>query len=315
MAVVLSRVSQLRVKHLAMLNLIQQAGSLRKAALDMHLTQPAVTGMLKELEGAFGAKLVDRDRNGARLTSAGLVIRDRLLIVLNELQAADEEQWLAGGGGYLRVGVLPVAMLDLVPAAVARIRQSDEQIALKFVEGSIEQIVSGVLRNELDCAIGRMDGFPPAQKERDALFSEQLLQVPLGVACSPRHILARRRKIPMAELAREEWVLLPKDSQTRISFDQAFIQEGISPPQAAVESLSFFSNFHMVSRSNLLTIAPRVAIARYRSMAIVDELRSGWKLSLSPLLFICQQAKLGSSTLERFRVILANAARTSSTHE
>jgi molybdate transport repressor ModE-like protein len=66
-----SRLAQLRVRHMTLLDLIANGGSLSKAAKILCVTQPAVTAMLRELELVLGEKLVDRDRQGARLTAIG----------------------------------------------------------------------------------------------------------------------------------------------------------------------------------------------------------------------------------------------------
>src|SRR3546814_7160888 len=87
MAIIDSRFAQLRLKHLLLLNLIDESRSISKAANALNLTQPAVSIMLKELEAVFRATLVARTRQGAALTNAGKAARDRFYIALNELQA------------------------------------------------------------------------------------------------------------------------------------------------------------------------------------------------------------------------------------
>src|SRR3546814_7124742 len=102
MAIIDSRFAQLRLKHLLLLNLIDESRSISKAANALNLTQPAVSIMLKELEAVFRATLVARTRQGAALTNAGKAARDRFYIALNELQAIQNANIKGVAGNHLR---------------------------------------------------------------------------------------------------------------------------------------------------------------------------------------------------------------------
>src|SRR3546814_15260447 len=90
--------------------------------------------MLKELEAVFRATLVARTRQGAALTNAGKAARDRFYIALNELQAIQNANIKGVAGNHLRVGILPVAMVELVPLSIERLLNTDPGLTLEFFE-------------------------------------------------------------------------------------------------------------------------------------------------------------------------------------
>jgi len=129
----MTRIEQLRLRDLLLLEHIAQHGSLRKVAEALHVTQPAVTQALQGLEQAFGVELVDRGRRGVTLTAAGEAALARLRVARREVTAAREAA-LAPQRPVLRLGSSPMAALDVMPNALARLRQSAPQVRVVLTE-------------------------------------------------------------------------------------------------------------------------------------------------------------------------------------
>src|SRR5690554_3034911 len=136
-SVLSNRVGQLRLKHLSVLEAIDTFGSLSGVAKHFSLTQPAITAMVQELEGAFQTALVDRGRNGARLTAAGEMALIKLRLVFNTLAGMEKELAGAPEQRHLRVGILSNAMLELVPSAVAKMFSQGLNVTFRFHELSV----------------------------------------------------------------------------------------------------------------------------------------------------------------------------------
>ena len=305
----LSALLQLRVRHLRLLDVIHETGSLRRAAAELCVTQPAVTAMLKDVEQAFGGPLVVRDAHGARLTGAGKSLRIRLGAIMEELRTAATESGAQGNIVRVRVGAMTATMFDLIPATVALLHRQCDGIDVRLVDGSIQRVVGALLADEVDCVVGRLDGVAMDQDARASLQEETLVATPLGVACAVDHPLGRQRRIAAADLAGQDWILLPGGSQTRLAFNQALIQHGLPAVHPVVESESLATNFHTVAASRLLTVAPRSAIALYRRFGIVQELDLDFALAISPVAFICHRVKARLPSIERFRGALVHASR------
>ena len=140
---------RLRVRHLQLLAILDDSGSVRSAADELNLSQPAVSKMLAEVESAFGHRLFDRGRRGVVANTHGRAAVHRARVVLNELQgAAHELQGMRGGGGLLRLGTLSVT--DIVPAAVVRLRQRLPGSRVQIREGRVQELIAALLDGVLD---------------------------------------------------------------------------------------------------------------------------------------------------------------------
>jgi len=287
----LPRLSKLRVRHLALLEIIANTGSLRQAANTLSVTQPAVTAMLQELESLLDARLVDRDQQGARLTPAGSAVRERLRLVLNALHGVEATLLAAPPRPHLRVGALSFAMLGLIPKTLATLRRTRPDITFEFVEGTVEEMVAGVATGDFDCALGRLGPEIHALQESDIAF-KPIFNVPMKIACARNHPIRKRKKITLEALQAEGWILLPKGTGSRAAFEQAFTQKGLIPPYPVVESLSFASNFHIAASTHLLTISTATAVETYSRYGIIDEVPIQWPASLPPLMFFARNDAL-----------------------
>ena len=303
------QLQQLRVKHLMLLQQISLHGSLRQVAEHLHVTQPAVTAMLKDLESAFGAGLVKRDQQGAVLTERGHAARTRLEAAINELLAFRLADTLSDNGRLLRVGALPVAMVGLASEAIAAMRRSGTGLTVRLVEQTVEAALADLYMHKLDCAISRVDAETLAEYPHDAFKFDPLLQLEMKVACGRGHPLLKSKSITLDALMPYSWAVLALDSQARIAFEQAFVLNSLTPPVPVVESLSFVSNLNLIRNTDLLTIAPASAIETFRKLGIVECIDFTWPVSMSPLMLISRQDDPGSSDLEEFRAILHACAK------
>lgn len=299
-----TRLARLRVRHFTLLDLIADGGSLRKVSQILCVTQPAVTVMLQEVESVFGVQLVDRDRQGARLTPAGIVMQGRFRQVLNTLDGAASALGMASSSYHLRVGVLTNAMLELVPDAVADLRLHGPAMTFKFVEDTVDAVTGGVLDGSLDCAIGRIARGKLQSTEPGRLAVTQIQKVPMKVVCGSHNPLCEQPRVTLKDLRNHSWILLPRGSQSREVFEQAFIQQGLIPPLPDVESLSFYSNFQLVRKTDLLTIAPATAVDYFAATNVVRPVQINWPVNLSPLMFFCLKEMLETDAVKAFRRVI-----------
>jgi len=300
-AIISNRVSQLRIRHLALLEHIETLGSLSAVAEALSLTQPSITSMLQDLELAFQTTLVDRDRQGARLTATGKIALTRLRVALSSLSVLEKDLHGPTNRRHLRVGVLSNAMLQLVPRAIATLHERGFDITFEFLELTVDGIISGLLDTSLDCAIGRIGAGAISPVEQAELSIQPLRSDPMIIVGSPSHPLSTKRHVTLTNLQKERWVLLPSGSQSRLAFDQAFIQEGLAPPVPLVESLSFYSNFHLVNQTLLLTTAPASTLSYLAEANLVSVISYRWPIRLSPLMFFSLKSLQGHPPTEAFR--------------
>src|SRR5690606_39390161 len=120
---------------------------------------------------------------------------------------------------HLKVGVLSMAMLDVVPGIVQHLRTRHPEITYEFIEGSVEELIAWIVAGHVDCAIGRL-GSRFDQALHCKIEVTKIHPVPLKVACGRRHPFRNRVAITLEDLQRESWILLPRGTTTRAAIAQ-----------------------------------------------------------------------------------------------
>jgi LysR family transcriptional regulator, low CO2-responsive transcriptional regulator len=201
-------------------------GSLARAAEELHLTPPAVTMQIKELEAAVGLPLFDRSGKAIQLTTTGeylLVYVRRLLATLKD--ADDAMARLRGGeSGRIAIGMVSTAKYFL-PRLLARFRAQHPGVQMTMTVGNREQLVAQLRDNEVDLAVM---GTPPRElATRAAAFAAH----PLAVVAAPEHPLAAQREVSAAALAPEPFIVREPGSGTRAAMEYYFREQRIAPPR------------------------------------------------------------------------------------
>lgn len=231
-------VRRLRLRHLELLVVLTEAGTMRAAAGRLHLSQPAISKMLLEVEDALGAQLFERSRQGVAPTPAGAAAVHRCRVVLSELMHARDEvdAIRSGASAVLRVGTFSVTAA--VPAAVVQLRARLPGAAVHLHEGRVRQLIQRLLEGELDCVFGALTTELLTSDLLRSLQSEVLLQDQLCVLAADSNPLRRRRRLRWVDLRDASWVAPPRDTLVRQAFMTAFLNEGADPPEPVIETMS-----------------------------------------------------------------------------
>lgn len=231
-------VRRLRLRHLELLVALADAGTMRAAATRLHLSQPALSKMLGEVETGFGARLFERSPQGLAANALGEAAIYRARVMLGELsRGQDEVEALrTGAAGVLRLGTLSVTAA--VPQAVVQLRRRLPGARVQIQEGRVRDLVQKLLDGELDCVFGAITPELLASDLLPLLRPEVLLEDELCVLCAAEHPLARSRRLRWADLHAASWVAPPKDTLVRQALMTAFLDEGLEPPEPAIEVLS-----------------------------------------------------------------------------
>ncbi|MBC5785748.1 LysR family transcriptional regulator [Ramlibacter sp. USB13] len=261
-------VRRLRLRHLDLLVALAEAGTMRAAATRLNLSQPALSKMLVEVEDGFGARLFERTPQGVAANALGQAAVYRARVILGELERGREEvdALRAGASGVLRLGTLSVTAS--VPRAIAHLRQKVHGARVQVQEGRVRELVQRLLDGELDAVFGAITPELLASDLLPLLRPELLLADELCVVCADGHPLARRRTLAWADLSSQAWVAPPKDTLVRQALMTAFLNEGLQPPEPAVEVLS------SVTVGSLLRLDPSL-LAAVRLEHAQDELARG----------------------------------------
>jgi DNA-binding transcriptional LysR family regulator len=216
------------LRQLSVFAAVARHASFARAAEELHLTQPAVSMQVKELEATVQLPLFERAGRSVRLTTPGeylLVYARRVLAVLREAETA-----MAGlrgvEGGRMTIGMVSTAEY-FVPRLLARFRAEHPAVEMRLSIGNNrESLVRQLRDNEVDLAVM---GRPP--RELDAR-AEPFAANPLGIIAAPGHALARRRRVAPKALEAEPFIVREPGSGTRAAMEQFFRDQRIAPPRA-----------------------------------------------------------------------------------
>lgn len=275
--------SHLKFRHLMLVDFLVAHGTIHKAARLLSISQPAATGMLNDLEQLLGVRLFTRSRQGVAPTPAAQSVLDKARTLLNEFHdfTAAVARAAEGREMVLRVGVVPQAFVAYMPQTIERFRALGGG-ALRAQEGTARQLLDLLFEGQLDCVIGRLpsEGLPEGRLAAD-LSMVPIYRDDICVVVRPGHPLLALHRIGFEHIAQAQWVLQRRDSSVRRALAEAFLREGILPPDPAVETTTYIQNLAVVAQSDLLSIAPRRAAelqVRLGQIAILD-----FRLGVEPM--------------------------------
>jgi DNA-binding transcriptional LysR family regulator len=213
---------QLTIRQLRALAAVQAAGSITAAAHQLHLTQPAVTLQLRNLQALAGLPLIQRTGDGIRLTDAGREVRllsDRIEAAL--LDCEQSLDMIAGrSSGRVSIGAVSTAKY-FVPFAIAAFSKRFPKIDVTLQIGNREDIRDALRGYDLDIAVM---GQPPADIEVEMRL---LGKHPHIIVAAAGHPLARKRKLAAGDLADETFITREPGSGTRMLMEQFFQRTGL----------------------------------------------------------------------------------------
>ena len=200
-----------------------------RASEELHLSQPAVSMQVKQLEEALGLPLLDRFGKRLTLTEAGARVHDHAARVIGELHDAEEtiNQLKGLRGGSITVGMVSTAKY-FVPKLLARFTAMHPNLDLRIFAGNRGVLHGYLHRNEIDLAVM---GRPPRELE---MVTEAFAQHPYVFIAPPDHPCAGAGPIDLFELRRETVLLRELESGTRMLNDEYF-EKTLFRPRRMIE--------------------------------------------------------------------------------
>jgi DNA-binding transcriptional LysR family regulator len=248
--------NRLKLRDLRLLQAVAKWGSMAKAAKQLHVSQPAVSKGIADLEHTLGVRLLDRIATGVEPTPYGRALLRRGVAIFDELrQGVKEIEFLADSAvGELRIGCGEPMASGLVPIIIDRLTREHPGITFYLTQTTNSTLRFRELRERsVDLLIGRI----PTPFDEEDLSSDVLFQEQLVVVASEQSPWARRRRIELAELADEPWHLPPLDSLVGSYCAEAFQKSGLEVPKQRVVSFSMQLQTGLLATGRFLTIIPR----------------------------------------------------------
>lgn len=196
--------------------------SFTRASEELHLTQPAVSMQIKQLEQAVGLPLFEQVGKRIHLTEAGHEMAQyskRILAIM-----AEAEQVIAEMKGLSR-GRLTITVAStanyFVPRLWATFRAQHPDVNVSLDVTNRAGLIQALAENATDLVIM---GQPPENLD---LVAESFMPNPLVVVAPPSHALARKKRIPLGRLQQETFLVREPGSGTRSLMERVFAEKGL----------------------------------------------------------------------------------------
>jgi len=219
-------VNRLTLKQLRALIAVADTGSFTLAARLLHVTQPAVSMQVHELETLVGEVLLD-GRRGFRLTPAGEILVRRAREIVYALELAEVELKASKGVASGTVTVAAITTAEyFVPRLLAAFGATYPEISFRLSVHNRSGMADLLKERLTDVAI--MGEPPPGLNLRRIPFARD----PMSFVAAPDHPLANRKRIPPGALAGERLLLREQGSGTRGNMERFLRAHGVKPLRA-----------------------------------------------------------------------------------
>lgn len=227
----------MKLSTLQALILIEAHGSIRAAAQKMHVSQPALTAAIQQLESELEAPLLLRSKQGATFTPFGRALLQHAKLIVAQAQRANEEvaQLRGHWSGTIRMAVSPAIGLGLLPQALHQFAQQYPQVTVECRDGLYPGITPLLRDGTLDVALTPVHRM---HLEPD-LVAEPLYESHVVIVAQRSHPLAQARSL--AQLHACEWVLSSPAGGPGALIEEAFAQAGLPAPRIRLLCESFLA--------------------------------------------------------------------------
>jgi DNA-binding transcriptional LysR family regulator len=223
--------SELKIRQIEAFRAVMLRHTVTRAAESLHISQPAVSRLIADLESRVGFALFERQQGRLTPTAEARVLFEeveRAFVGMDRIAQA-AQQIRAMRRGSLRVAGSPAVALDLLPAVIARFVERHAGIDVNLLAHSATTVVEKVASGQCDVGLIAEPIPHPAVK------SERLANAVMRCIVPRGHRLARRASLSPADLRGERFVSFPQSFDARSAIDRVFVDAGV-PRDLVIEA-------------------------------------------------------------------------------
>jgi DNA-binding transcriptional LysR family regulator len=251
---------RLRFRDLQVFFMVVECGSMAKAAIELGLSQPAVSGVIADLERTFGVPLFDRSNAGVEPTVYGHALLRRGLAAFDELKLGLRDiEFLANPArGAVRIGCPDSIAGAILAPLVEALCRDYPGITLTIKPNNYPTLDLPELHaRELDVVLARVSR-PLADDPFSSGFDiENLFDDEVVIAAGARSRWARRRKLALEDLHDASWIGVSRETLTSMMMEQAFRASNLPVPTMRVVSFSVQLRAHLLATGDFVCPMPK----------------------------------------------------------
>jgi DNA-binding transcriptional LysR family regulator len=292
---------------------VVEQGNMARAADSLAISRPVVSRTIADLEHALGVRLLDRSPQGVEPTLYGRALLKRSVAVFDELKQSvrDIESLGDPNSGEVRIGCTEPMAAGFVSAVIDRLSRQYPQIVFQLELCTTPAQQFHVLRErKCDLVVARLwSQAPEPDLDVEVLFDDQVF-----VVAGQRNKWLSRRKLALAELVDEHWLLAPVDNQPGSPVFEIFHARGLEVPRARVLSYSLNVRISLLATGRFLAIVPASVLRFGATPSVLKVLPCPLPPSVQPVAVTTLRNRMLSPTaklfIERAREVAGPLART-----
>lgn len=297
---------RMSLRHARVLLALYDTGNASLAAEALHVTQPAVSKALGELEQGLGQTLFLRRGRNMQITPVGRRLLELARKLDADLQraAGDVASMVRGASGELRIGATNAALTKVLPLAMAAMKRERQEVTLSVRTHALSDLFSELAGGHLDLVIARVT----QQDEPLGLQRHCLADQPEVLVMSASHPLARSPKVSWETLSQQGWIWQLPGTRTRVLMDRLWQRMALPLPTNLIETGDIMLSLNMMRQMPLLALMP-VDVAQAAALqGVVVILPHQIELGLGEL-SVWQLPEPQGELTERFKQLLKEAAK------
>ncbi|GAB7546021.1 LysR family transcriptional regulator [Cupriavidus sp. 8B] len=251
--------NRLRMRQIALMLAIEERKTLRAAADELGLTQPAATKMLHELEDALGQRLFERVGRGLLLNPAGERVTGYFRGIRGSMEALNRDlgELRLGSAGRFAVGSIMAASPGRLTEALVGLKAKFPLLAIEIAVDTSDRLLAQLHEGVLEVVIGRVVG----DEARNCTF-RAIDDEGLSVVVGNHHPLAGKQRVDFAALQAYPWILQPCGSPMREVIEREFRDHHTALPRGLVETGSILTTINLIRRSEMIGVIPATVARR-----------------------------------------------------
>ncbi|HEU4845205.1 MAG TPA: LysR substrate-binding domain-containing protein [Burkholderiaceae bacterium] len=279
--------ARLKTRQLLLLIALDEQRNIHRASEELHMTQPAASKQLKELEEMLGVQLFERLPRGMEPTIYGETMIRHARMALNSLSLAHDDIVAVKSGlqGQVEIGTIMTPGLVLLPRVLTMVKEQAPRLRIGVQMEQSNVLLEQLERGRLDFMIGRI----PERVSAAGLKYEELTDEPACVVVRVGHPLLAVDGLQLSDIADRPWVLPPQGSILRSRCDLMFRRAGLTPPLNVIDTTALLLVTALLQQTDSLHVMP-IAVARYYESQNV--------LSVLPIDLPCRMDAYGIVSLD-----------------
>lgn len=305
---------RLKMRDLHVFFTVAQHGSMAKAATLLGVSPPTVSEVIADLEHGLGVRLLDRSPQGVEPTMYGHALLKRGLAAFDELkQGIRDIEFLSDPtSGELRIGCSEPVSAAILPPIAHRFFQQYPRVVLHVndVPPPTRDLL-GLRERKHDLILNRLVMPLAHDPLEDDLNVEVLFDDPLVVAAGAQTRWARRRKIDLAELVDEPWILAPRGTWNYTCVAEAFYARGLDMPKVSLMTLSVTLRADLLANGEYIAAFQRSVLRLHADRYALKVLPVDLPIRPAPVVIVTLKNRTLSPLVERFIACAREVVKTS----